>query len=229
MSTFTHERDCSGFAPAVIYGNGCLQHSQPSENCVPFFKPLLAPKIRKYALAAAAAGAVFALFTLVGVGAGVGPFAGSFGSGDSVLEHRYGAAANLEVSDDAGQPRRLKSQRDAVSAAAVGTTPNRGGPEGPPLEETPPGTLPTVPGVPQGPRGEAGPQSGPVPGAPALPSTATPEVPLPETPPVEEPALPLPELPPLPPLPPLPALPPVPALPAVPSVTVPELAPGVLP
>ena len=193
---------------------------------MPLVQSLIATRARKLVLAAAAAGAVFTLFTLAGVGSATGPFAGSFGPGESILEATYGPSESAKASADLRQPA-VGSRRDNAAAQDV----SRQLPKGLSSGARPTSPLPRVPGQPVDPRREATPQGvAPSPGSPAVSASV---VLLPD-PPVTTPTLPtLPELPALPALPPLPKVPSVdvPRLPpvlAVPQLPVPTVS-GVLP
>ena len=202
---------------------------------MPLVQTLIATRARKLVLAAAAAGAVFTLFTLAGVGSATGPFAGSFGPGESILEATYGPSERAAAPADLRQPA-VGSQREDAAAQNV----SRQLPNGSSPGARPTSPLPRVPGQPVDPRRKATPQGvAPSPGSPAVsapvvsppdPPVTTPTLPtLPELPAL--PALPaLPEVPSvtvpsLPAVPPLPPLPPVPAVPQLPVPTVPDVLP----
>ena len=192
---------------------------------MPLFKTLIATRARKLALATAAAGAVFVLFTLAGVGSATGPLAGSFGTGESILEARYGASAGAAGPGELRRPD-LGSQRENAAAKNVGSMSSRQLPKGSRPGVTPTSPLPRVPAQPVAPGRGANPQgTAPSPDSPALPTLETPVVSVPETP------LPTPTLPALPalaPPPEVPSIPAVPSLPAAPETLVPSV-PGVLP
>ena len=193
---------------------------------MPLVQTLIATRARKLVLAPAAAGAVFALFTLAGIGSATGPFAGSFGPGESILEATYGPSESAAASADLRQPA-VRSQRESAVAQNVSRQLPRGSSPG----ATPTSPLPRVPGQPVDPRREATPQ-GVAPSAGSQVVSAP--VVSPPDPPVTTPTLPeLPALPPLPEVPSvtvpsLPAVPPLPPVPAVPQLPVPTV-PGVLP
>ena len=195
---------------------------------MPLYKNLIATRARKLVLATAAAGAVFVLFMLAGVGSATGPLTGSFGTGESILEARYGAP---DGAAGRAEPRRsTASQRENAAAKnAGGGASSRQLPRGSRPGATPTAPLPRVPAQPVAPGREANPQgTATSPGSQALPTLETPVVSIPETP-LPTPTLPtLPELPPLPEVPSVPAVPLAPSLPAVPEVPVPTV-PGVLP
>lgn len=203
---------------------------------MPLIQTLIATRARKLLLAAAAAGAVFTLFTLAGVGSATGPFAGSFGPGESILEATYGPSESAAASADLRQPA-VGSRRQNAAARNLDGGTSRQLPSASSPGATPTSPLPRVPGRPVDPRRDATPQGvAPSPGSPAVSAPLV----SPPDPPVTTPTLPtLPELPALPALPPLPEVPSVtaPSLPAVPPLppvpTVPQLpvptVPGVLP
>jgi hypothetical protein len=210
---------------AVIREAGLFAVQSTLGGCVPLVETLIATRARKVVLAAAAAGAVFTLFTLVGVGAATRPLAGSFGTGESILEARYGS--ERVVASGAVRERGRRAERRAAAETIVGAA-NRQRSNGSRPTAKPTAPLPGAPGHPAAPRGDAGSQGGaaPSPGAPSAPTLETQAVTVPETPPPPVPTPTLPTLPAPPELPPLPALPP--PLPAVPQAPVPAV-PGVLP
>lgn len=157
---------------------------------MPLVQTLVAPRARMLVLAAAAAGSVFTLFTLVGVGAATGPLTSSFGTGESILEARYGGpervAGPLPVAVRGGAGRTTKRAQGPRHSAKP-ATPLPGAlrlPSGPapptvrapavPVLETPvpAATAPTLPALPAVPPPPAVPQ------VPELPPALTPAVPV---------------------------------------------------
>lgn len=180
---------------------------------MPLYKNLIATRARKLVLATAAAGAVFVLFMLAGVGSATGPLTGSFGTGESILEARYGASEGAARRAEARRSTPRSLRENAVAKSAGGGTSSRQLPTGSRPGASPTAPLPRVPAQPVAPGREASPQGAATP--PNSPALSTPVVSVPETP---LPTPTLPAVPALPPLPQTPSVPTVPALPTVPSV-----------